>query len=148
MKIVITSGYFNPIHPGHIDCFRLASRLGDQLWVIVNNDHQAQLKRGVPSFQNENDRASIVGAIKYVNEVFIATDSDTSVCCTLEELFDLATERYKGQDLSVIFAKGGDRMASEIPESQLCREIGIQIVDGLGSKTHNSSDYLRASDKS
>jgi cytidyltransferase-like protein len=43
--IVITSGYFNPIHPGHIECFELSKMLGDELWVIVNNDHQAMLKR-------------------------------------------------------------------------------------------------------
>ena|SRR3989304_151331 len=142
MKVVITSGYFNPIHPGHINCMRLASRLGDMLWVIVNNDIQAEIKRGRPSFQNELDRKDIVRAIKYVDEVFVAIDSGPSVSLTLASLAVDARARY-GKETGVIFAKGGDRLAAEIPESNICNDYGIQIIDGLGAKTHNSSDLLK-----
>jgi cytidyltransferase-like protein len=61
--IVVTCGYFNPIHPGHIECFTLARALGDELWVIVNNDQQAELKRKVKSFQDEQFRMNVVGAL-------------------------------------------------------------------------------------
>jgi len=142
-RVVIASGYFNPIHPGHIDYFRLASRLGDFLWVIVNNDVQAEKKRGTPSFQTENDRVQIVSAIKYVDETFLSMDKDPTVCLTIAELYDEACERYGSKNVELIFAKGGDRMASEIPEAEICNKLGIKIIDGLGAKTHNSSEYLK-----
>ena len=46
MKVVATSGYFDPIHVGHLECLELASKLGDKLIVIINSDHQAKLKKG------------------------------------------------------------------------------------------------------
>jgi hypothetical protein len=87
---------------------------------------------------------SIVRAIKYVDEVFLSIDKDLSVCDTLDALNTEAHTRYAGPDTQVIFAKGGDRMASEIPEAILCKDLGIQIVDGLGSKTHHSSDMIKS----
>lgn len=75
--IVITSGYYNPIHPGHIECLELCRELGDELRVIVNSDHQAKLKTGKSEiFQDENFRMRVVGAIKGVDEVVLAIDQD------------------------------------------------------------------------
>ena len=64
--LAITSGYFNPIHPGHIECFELSrSEAGaDEVWVIVNNDKQAELKRGTKSFQDEKFRIQIVEKVR------------------------------------------------------------------------------------
>jgi cytidyltransferase-like protein len=139
--IVITSGYFNPIHPGHIECFFLAKKLGDELYVIVNNDQQAELKRGTPSFQDENYRMQIAKSIKYVDHVLLSIDKDGSICETLEKL---ARELSVDFDVDrIIFAKGGDRFAGEVPEGKICAKYGIQIIDGLGLKTHNSSDYVK-----
>ena len=78
-KYGITSMYANPIHPGHIECLQLSKELVDELWVIINNDKQAELKRGVPSFQNEKFRMDVVAAIKYVDRVILAIDEDSSV---------------------------------------------------------------------
>jgi cytidyltransferase-like protein len=140
--IVINSGYFNPIHPGHIECMELSRQLGDELWVIVNSDVQAQIKRGVPSFQNQDFRVSIVQAIKHVDQVFLCIDQDASVCLSLVELAQQAREIH-GDDVKIIFAKGGDRNVSEVPESSICRANNIIMVDGLGAKTHNSSDFIQ-----
>ena len=139
--IVITSGYFNPIHPGHIECFYLAKKLGDELYVIVNNDKQAELKRGVTSFQNEDFRLKIVSSIKYVNHTILAIDEDGSICKTLEKLARELSSDFEVD--KIIFAKGGDRFASEVPEAKLCTKYNIQIIDGLGLKTHNSSDLIK-----
>ncbi len=127
MKVVATSGYFDPLHVGHLECLELASKLGDKLIVIVNSDLQAKLKKG-EAFMNENDRMKIVAALKCVDEVFLSIDQDKTQCESLKRI---------NPD---IFAKGGDRTSSEIPESKICKELNIKIIDGLGEKIRSSSD--------
>lgn len=140
-KYAITSMYANPIHPGHIECLQLSKDLVDELWVIVNSDKQAELKRGVPSFQDENYRKTVIQSIRYVDYAEISIDQDGSVC----ESIKLFHNRIKSidPDSKVIFTKGGDRFASEIPEKVVCDSLGIDIVDGLGLKTHNSSEMIK-----
>jgi cytidyltransferase-like protein len=140
--IVINSGYFNPIHPGHIECMKLSKALGDELWVIVNNDRQAEAKRGVKSFQDQDFRIEIVKGIRYVDQVSLCTDTDASVCQSLIQLATKAKDIY-GESVKIIYAKGGDRNISEVPETPICKEHNIKIVDGLGAKTHNSSDFIK-----
>ena len=127
MKIVATSGYFDPLHVGHLECLELAKQLGDKLIVIVNSDLQATLKKG-KSFMNEQDRLKIVLALKCVDEVFLSIDKDKSQCESLKYL------------KPTIFAKGGDRTSGEIPETKVCKELNIQIIDGLGEKIRSSSN--------
>lgn len=134
--IVIASGYFDPLHEGHIEYLKMAYFLGDTLTVIVNNDQQAQLKKGY-SFMQEYSRMEILKSIKYVDEVVISIDTDLSVSKTLE----LLSEKQKGNKL--IFAKGGDRSAGEIPERNICQERGIKIIDGLGKKIQSSSNLIK-----
>ena len=129
MKIV-TSGYFDPLHVGHIECLELAKELGNELIVIVNSDYQAQLKKG-KSFMSEQDRMKIVSSLKCVDNVFLSIDKDKSISESL---------RYLNPD---IFAKGGDRTSDEIPEAKVCKEMNIKIVDGLGKKIRSSSEYTR-----
>lgn len=141
MKYAITSMYANPIHPGHIECLELSKELADKLLVIVNNDKQAELKRGVKSFQDEMFRLKIVKAIRYVDYAIISIDSDSTVCASIEFLFNLIKE--KDSNAEIIFTKGGDRFANEIPEKQICDKLGIQIIDGLGEKTYHSSNIIK-----
>lgn len=124
---VAVSGYFDPIHVGHIEYLKLARRLGDYLIVIVNNNHQCVLKKGKP-FMDEEDRMKIVENMKMVDEVFLSIDSDKTVCRSLEKI------------KPNIFANGGDRSTDEIPESIICNKYKIKMVDGLGNKIRSSSD--------
>ncbi len=119
----------------------LSKELVDELWVIVNNDKQAELKRGVPSFQDENYRKIVIESIRYVDHAEIAIDQDGSVCETIKLFYD----KIKSFDpeSEIIFTKGGDRFANEIPEKAVCDLLGIEIIDGLGLKTHNSSDIVK-----
>ena len=133
-KRVAVSGYFDPIHVGHLDYFELAKELGDELVVIVNNNHQCTLKKGKP-FMDEADRMRIVEAIGIVDEVFLAIDDDKSVCKSLEAL------------RPDVFANGGDRHVGEIPESAICRKHGIELADGLGAKVRSSSDLTGLKEK-
>ena len=139
--IVITSWYFNPIHPWHIECLELCKELWDELRVIVNSDHQARLKTWKEEvFQDENFRMKIVSSLKVVDEVFLSIDQDWSVCESIKEITKKIKEKY-WDDTKIIFWKWGDRFSWNIPEVQVCNELWIEIKDWLGAKTHNSSDY-------
>lgn len=127
MRKIAISGYFDPIHVGHLDYINEAKKLGDKLIVIVNNNHQCVLKKGKP-FMDENDRVTIVSSIKHVDEVFLSIDKDKTVCKSLEKI------------KPAIFANGGDRKNYEIPESVICNKYNIEIIDGLGEKIRSSSD--------
>ena len=136
-KVVITSGFFNPLHVGHINLFREAKKLGDFLVVIVNNDMQVKLKGSVP-FMAEQERMEIVKALKYADRVMLAIDKDAFVPETLKAI----VKEHQGQ---FIFAKGGDRNFDNLPESekQVCREFNIQVVNHVGGgKVQSSSGLL------
>jgi len=124
---VAVSGYFDPIHVGHLEYLQLAKKLGDKLIVIINNNFQAKLKKG-STFMDEKDRMEIVAALRCVDEVFLSIDEDKSVCKSLE---------YIKPD---IFANGGDRSLEEIPETAVMEKYNIKMVDGLGLKIRSSSD--------
>ena len=125
--VVAVSGYFDPLHVGHIEFFQLAKDLGSKLIVIVNNNHQAEIKKG-SFFMDEKDRMEIVAALRHVDEVFLSIDKDNSVCKSLE---------FIKPD---IFANGGDRFLEEIPETAVMKKYNIKMVDGLGKKIRSSSD--------
>ena len=127
MKIVAVSGYFDPIHVGHLEFLKIAKSLGDKLVVIINSDYQADLKKG-KSFMPEEERLEIVQALRCVDEVFLSIDKDKSVCKSLEHL------------KPDIFANGGDRSLEEIPETAVMKKYNIEMVDGLGEKIRSSSE--------
>lgn len=134
LKVVVVSGYFDPIHVGHLEMIENASKLGDLLTVIVNNDHQARLKKG-ESFMPEKDRVKIVSKIREVDNVFLSVDKDNTVCASLAYLSAFTEPKPS------IFANGGDRKNEEIPEAIICKKFGIEIVDGMGDKIRSSSDF-------
>lgn len=135
-KIVITSGFFNPIHIGHLNLIREAKKLGDFLVVIVNNDKQVVLKGSVP-FMSEEERVAIIRDNKYVDAVFLAVDQDAFVSESLKAV----AERYEGE---LIFAKGGDRNFDNIPESEkkVCQQHNIKVVSNVGGGKVQSSSWL------
>ena len=134
MKIVATSGYFDPLHIGHLEYIKISRSLGDFLVVIVNNDHQCSLKKGKP-FMKELDRVEIIKSLKGVDEVVLSVDQDRTVCRTLEII------------KPDIFANGGDRNNEEIPESKVCRKYNITLIYGLGNKIRSSSDLTGLKEK-
>ena len=125
-KVVAVSGYFDPIHVGHLDYLERSKKLGDKLVVIVNSNSQCVLKKGKP-FMDEKDRVRIVAALNIVDDVFLSIDKDKTVCKSLEAI------------KPDIFANGGDRSTSEVPESVICDKYNIEMIDGLGDKIRSSS---------
>ena len=132
MVLVVASGYFDPLHAGHIEYLERAKKLGDTLIVIVNNDHQASLKKG-RSFMKIKDRIRVVRALKCVDVAVEAVDTDRTVCKTLSMLHP------------DIFTNGGDQTNQSIPESTICGEMHISLVDGLGEKIQSSSNIIKSS---
>ena len=135
-KAIIVSGYFNPIHKGHLEYFQNAKKLSDELFVIVNSDHQRALK-GSKEFQDEQERIFIVSNIKPVDKVILSIDQDRTVCRTIEKI----ANEY-GQNYLLSFANGGDQNNETIPEKPICEKLGITLVDGLGGKIQSSSWLL------
>ncbi len=135
-KAIIVSGYFNPIHKGHIAYFNNAKALCDVLFVIVNSDLQRGFK-GTKEFQKEAERLFIVQNIKAVDMAIISIDEDRTVCKSIRFLYENNKEIY---DFG--FANGGDQNNNSIPEVPVCQELGIQLIDGLGDKIQSSSWLL------
>jgi len=141
MRIIAVSGYFDPLHVGHIELFKLAKALGDKLIVIINNNEQTEKKKG-KYFMHEEERAKIIQELSCVDEVFISVDKDRTVCESLR-----AVKPH-------VFANGGDRKKNgftidntDIPEAIVCKELGIDMVDGLGAKIQSSSDLIKRFDE-
>lgn len=135
-KIIIVSGYFNPLHKGHIEYFKMAKKLGDLLYVIVNNDNQRKLK-GSKEFMNQDERKIIIGELKVVDKVILSIDNDKTVCKTIENIYNEHSNKY-----AIVFANGGDQSNVSIPESSICNKYGIELIDGLGKKIQSSSWIL------
>jgi len=126
---VCTSGYFNPLHVGHIKLLEEASKLGGHLIVIVNNDEQVKLK-GSKSFMNEIERCVIIKALRCVDEVILSIDTDKTICKTLEMV------------RPNIFVKGGDSTMDNIPELDIINKLRINLKLGIGGDKIQSSSWL------
>lgn len=136
-KAIIVSGYFNPIHKGHIEYFNHAKSYGNELFVIVNNDEQRKLK-GSKEFQLQDERIFIVSNIKNVDRVFLSIDEDRTVIETIRHI-----HKNFGSDYELVFANGGDQNNDSIPEAPICKELKIKLLDGLGDKIQSSSWLLK-----
>jgi len=130
MKIVIVSGFFNPLHGGHLDLIEDAASRGDRLIVIVNNDVQQVAKKGKIILDQRN-RARLLAALRSVDEVIISIDQDASQTRTLE----MIAKEYSDDEL--VFCNGGDRVSPDAlpgPEAEICRHYGIEMVFGVGGE--------------
>lgn len=130
MRIVCTSGYYNPFHIGHLALFKEAIKYGDYLIVIVNNDEQVKLK-GSDIFMDEKERIEIIKSIKYVHKVILSIDKDRTIKETLKKINP------------AVFLKGGDSTAENTPELEICKNLGIKVVFGVGGEKIQSSSWLK-----
>jgi glycerol-3-phosphate cytidylyltransferase/D-beta-D-heptose 7-phosphate kinase/D-beta-D-heptose 1-phosphate adenosyltransferase len=124
----IVSGYFNPLHIGHLHMMEAARALTGHLIVIVNNDAQQILKKGriiVPL----PDRLEIVRALRVTDEAVASVDDDPTVKRTLRAI------RECHPRTELVFANGGDRSsAALISEADVCAELGISLRFGVGGE--------------
>lgn len=140
--LVICSGYFNPIHKGHLEYLKRSKELGDFLYVIVNNDYQREMKGSRP-FMEEKERKLIIESIKFVDKAMIAIDEEKTVNRSIKWIMMSIGKEFN----RYIFANGGDQNQSTVGETQLCEELGIELADGLGDKIQSSSKLIKDSDE-
>lgn len=136
MKVVIVSGYFNPLHGGHLDMIEAARAMGDKLIVIVNNDKQQMIKKG-KIILDEKNRLRLMRSLKDVDEVVLSVDEDPTIIQTLE----MVAKQHPGDEL--IFANGGDRdSAKVVPETEVCEKYGIEMRFDAGVEKVDSSTRI------
>ena len=142
MKISIVSGGFDPLHLGHIELMKKAKSLADALIVIVNDDDFLIKKKGKP-FMVFKERIEIIKSLKFVDMAIKCIDKDQTVCETLRGLASCRTLIVDKPYEKLLFCNGGDRTSGEnTPEHDLCKELGVETVYGLGDKIQSSSWLL------
>jgi cytidyltransferase-like protein len=132
-KMVVASGGFDPLHPGHASNLLDSRKLGDTLVVVVNGDNFLRTKKG-KAFQDLETRCHIVSFLRGVDYVVpFEIENDQTVCEALRRI------------RPHVFAKGGDRAAPHlVPEWDVCQQLGIEMVFGIGrAKAWSSSDFLK-----
>tara|TARA_R100000900_G_scaffold40317_1_gene33049 strand:+ start:1954 stop:2439 length:486 start_codon:yes stop_codon:yes gene_type:complete len=127
---IMVSGGFDPVHVGHIRMILEASQHGDVI-IIANTDQWLHRKKGFV-FMEWTRRAEILNAIKGVILVDSVDDRDGTVCEAIRRL------------KPTYFANGGDRGKSNTPEQDVCEELGIELLWGIGGdyKADASSDLV------
>ena len=136
VKIVCVSGYFDPVHVGHLEYFKKSKKIGNKLMVIVNNDVQAKLEKG-KAFMPADERIGIIKEFKCVDYVIKSIDIDRTVCKTLETV----------EPKPNYFCNGGDQNNYTIPETEVCNKRGIELRDGFGDKIQSSSWLIKGNKK-
>ena len=134
-KAIIVSGYFNPLHKGHLELFHNAKAKGDKLFVIVNNDLQRALKAS-KEFMLEDERVLILGEMSVVDKVILSVDKDKTVRATIKKIHNSYS-----QDYELYFANGGDQDNDVCPEAEICQKLGIKLIDGLGNKIQSHHGF-------
>ena len=127
----MVSGGFDPIHGGHVQMIRDAAQYGNVI-VVANSDDWLKRKKGY-IFMSFEERSKILKEIKGVILVSAVDDSDNTVC----EAIRMLRPDY--------FANGGDRGKSNTPEQDVCEELGVEMLWGIGGdyKFNSSSDLVK-----
>jgi cytidyltransferase-like protein len=133
-KVVLVTGGFDPLHSGHIEYFKAARELGDHLVVGVNSDEWLTRKKGRP-FMPFEERCAIIKELSCVDEVMGFNDNDDTANNAIFRI--LST---KGTRTKVVFANGGDRTKTNIPEMTYS---DVEFVFGVGGEDKkNSSSWI------
>lgn len=136
MKKIIVSGFFNPLHGGHMDMIEAAAKMGDELVVIVNNDVQ-QIQKKDKIILNQDNRMRLMRALRDVDEVILSIDTDPTIIKTLE----MVAKKYPDDEL--VFANGGDRdSTAAVPETEICQQYGIKMRFDAGEGKPDSSTRI------
>ena len=141
-NVIIVSGGFDPVHKGHIRMFREAANLGHQVIIGLNSDEWLSRKKGKP-FMKWEERAEILESCKFVTQVLSMDDSDDTASDIIKQVANL----YKNQDMNIYFANGGDRKKGNVPELDVCKDLNVVMLWGIGGGKIQSSSWLIKGEK-
>ena len=136
-NVIIVSGGFDPVHKGHIRMFREAANLGAQVIVGLNSDEWLTRKKGKP-FMSWSERAEILESCKFVDQVWSMIDDDDTACDIIKQVAKV----YRNQDVNIYFANGGDRKKGNVPELDVCKDLNVVMLWGIGGCKIQSSSWL------
>lgn len=137
--IIIISGGFDPPHVGHFRMAMAASKLGKKVIVGVNSDEWLLRKKGY-SFMPWSERSEMMSCVKGVSQAVAFDDSDNTATSLISNI------RNQNPHISIAFANGGDRIDGNTPEKELCKNINVDMIWGVGGeKIQSSSDLVEAS---
>ena len=139
MRIGIVSGYFNPIHTGHLDYIQGAKEKCEWLYVIVNNDNQVKLK-GSTNFMDEVSRLRIINALEAVHMAILSIDEDHTVVNSIQKIYNIHCDDPFVN--GIYFMNGGDRAGDNTPEAEFCKQNGIHLRYNVGGEKTTSSSQL------
>jgi cytidyltransferase-like protein len=136
-RIVLITGGFDPLHSGHIAYIKAARELGDSLVIGVNSDEWLRRKKG-QEFMPWEERATIIAALQDVDRVINFDDSDNSAKDAIRKT------RAIYPNAQIVFANGGDRTKTNIPEMDILKEmLHVEFVFGVGGEDKkNSSSWI------
>ena len=135
-KISLISGGFDPLHSGHIEYFKEASKYGDVV-VLLNSDEWLTQKKGKP-FMPWKDRAAVVGNLKGVIDVLDFADMRGDAIDGIQK----AIKKYPPPAYRVSFLNGGDRTFQTTPEVEWCMRHEINCIFDVGGDKIQSSSWI------
>jgi len=138
-NIIIVSGGFDPVHKGHIRMFREAANLGAQVIVGLNSDDWLTRKKGKP-FMKWDERAEILESCKFISQVIPFDDSDGTANEAIVNVHNMFEHQVK--DYNIYFANGGDRGQGNVPELDVCKDLNVIMLWGVGGGKIQSSSWL------
>ena len=153
-SVIILSGGFDPVHKGHLRMFREASNLSHQVIVGLNSDEWLTRKKGKP-FMEFEERKEILEGFKYINTVLAFDDDDDTASDLIRKVHSLwngdEAFEYRATDIGhqgfidyhdIYFANGGDRTTDNVPEMDICKKLGVEMLWGVGGGKIQSSSWL------
>lgn len=146
-KVMLMSGGFDPVHRGHVECIQRGLDLADEVWIGLNSEKWLRNKKG-KSFMSEDERLYIMSHIKGVTWSYVMnpreSNDDTAVDFIERAKIEWQRRGNKWEKGTFAFGNGGDRVSGRVPPSEedICNQLGIDLVWGLGDKVQSSSWLL------
>ena len=153
MQNVLVSGGFDPLHSGHIEYLKASKKLGTTLIVALNSDEWLTRKKGKP-FMPFDERRAVLESIGVVDEVIAFDDSDDTASDLIRRVHSIYDGKEFEHDYSdddhmgmvgyyqIYFANGGDRGKGNVPELNVCKELDVTMLWGVGGGKIQSSSWL------